>query len=70
MTEISKDDLADLLAELDRPIVDVRADKMKDKRHTILVKGYAFGQFRIQVTDIKRPCSFAPPGHGAIVRQL
>ncbi len=36
----------------------------------IIVRNYMFGQYRIQLTDARRPDPDAPPGHGAIVREL
>ena len=38
--------------------------------YTVLVRSYALGQFRIQLTDIRMPDPYAPPMHGSIVREM
>lgn len=45
-------------------------EEMKCDRHTILVENYMFGQYRIRLTDLTQPDSYAPEGHGSIVREL
>lgn len=37
--------------------------------YTILVYPYAFGQYRIKLTSKLQPDTYAPLGHGAIVRE-
>ena len=41
-----------------------------DEHHTVLVIAYNFGQIRIRITDKRKPDSWAPEGHGSIVREL
>jgi hypothetical protein len=53
-----------------KPLIEVLPDQMCSKTHTILVQGFLFGQYRIQLTRLDRPDPFAPPGHGSIVREL
>lgn len=43
---------------------------MKNPRYTVLVQNYAYGQYRVQLTDRELPDPDAPPGHGSIVRAL
>lgn len=52
------------------PVVEVLRDRMASNRHTVVVRPYTYGQYRIQLTRIDRPDPFAPPGHGSIVREL
>jgi hypothetical protein len=54
----------------DIPVVSVAGDDMISKNHSVLVRPYMFGQYRIQLTRIDRPDPFAPPGHGSICREL
>lgn len=38
--------------------------------YTVLVRSYAFGQYRIQLTDATLPAPYSPQGHGAILREF
>ena len=53
-------------------LVEVEAKDMAAKNRTILVRAYAIGQFRIQITDISQGTGIlgAPPGHGDIVQEM
>lgn len=53
-----------------KPLAEVLPDQMTSKNHTLIVMPYLFGQFRVQLTRLDRPDTFAPPGHGSIVREL
>lgn len=44
--------------------------KLRDRRHTILVRSFLLGQYRIQITAKDRPAADAPDGHGEIVQEL
>ena len=48
----------------------VRSIDMENSNYSVIVQLYLFGQFRIQITDIKTPDPLAPPGHGSIVREM
>jgi len=43
---------------------------MANGNYTVLVRPYTFGQFRIQLTDLRITDDYAPSGHGAIVREM
>lgn len=60
----AEDKIADLI------LYYVPSELMADKNHTILVRPFLLGQYRIQVTDLRRVDPDAPPGHGEIVREL
>lgn len=51
-------------------IGELLADKMVNKRYTIVVRAASGGIFRIQLTDLSRPDPFAPRGHGSVVREV
>lgn len=51
-------------------LVEVRQGTMFSPVHTVLVRPYLYGQFRIQLTRIDKPEPYAPEGHGTIVREL
>lgn len=53
-----------------KPLVNIPPESTVSGRFGILVWNFAFGQFRIQITDSKRHDRFAEPGHGAIIRAL
>lgn len=54
-----------------KPLLEVLPDQMTSKTHTLLIQGYAYGQFRIQLTRLGGlEDRTAPPGHGSIVREL
>lgn len=42
---------------------------LRSPNHTLIVRPYALGQYRIQLTRKDQPDTFAPPGHGSIVRE-
>jgi hypothetical protein len=46
------------------------SEDMKNGNYTIICHPYAFGQIRIQLTDLRKPDNTAPSGHGTIVREL
>lgn len=48
----------------------VIASECVNPRFTVLVRPYAFGQFRIQICDRAQPDPHAPYGCGSIVREL
>lgn len=52
------------------PFTEILPDQMASGRHSILIRPYAYGQLRIQLTRTDRPDGYAPPGHGSIVREL
>lgn len=52
------------------PVTAVASGNMANPRYSILVWPYAFGQYRIQLTDTTRQAPFAPAGHGEIIREL
>lgn len=65
--------MAAVQASLDlasEPLLRFRAQEMANRNFTILVYHYLLGQFRIQLTDLRRPDRFAPEGHGEIVQEL
>lgn len=43
---------------------------MANPKYSILVHSYLGGQFRIQLTRVDLPDSYAPEGHGTIVREM
>lgn len=43
---------------------------MSNDEYSILIRPYAFGQYRIQLTNVTRPALGAPEGHGDIVREM
>lgn len=49
---------------------EVPAGQMTSKTHTVLIRPYAYGQFRIQLTRLDQRDPYAPIGHGGIVREL
>ena len=49
---------------------EVLSNDMTNSDYSILVLPYAFGQFRIQITNVKFRDAYAPVGHGSIVREL
>lgn len=53
---------------MDEPLLEYL--DIRNPRYTVLVVSYAYGQFRIQVTDKEVPDFHARSGHGAIVREL
>ncbi len=60
--------LREELAHLREPLINEFC-KGND-RYGVLVYGYLFGQYRIQLTDRQRPEYGAPDGHGSIVQLL
>jgi len=56
------------LEELNR--TEYFSDDMENKDYTILVEQYMFGQLRIKLCDLRQRDTFAPEGHGSIVREL
>ena len=44
--------------------------EMASDHHTFYVEPYAFGQYRIRITDLRQPDYYAPKGHGSIVQEL
>lgn len=55
----------------DTPIVHQRLPQnMENEGYSILVRPYAFGQYRIQLTKVGLKDPWAPKGHGAIVREM
>ena len=55
---------------IDQILLSVGALGMADKNFTIIVRPFLMGQFRIQITDITKPDSGAPKGHGSIAGQM
>lgn len=51
-------------------ILEYRTGEMRSPRHSLLIRPYAFGQFRIVLTRVDHPDFWAPAGHGAILREL
>lgn len=49
---------------------EILSDEMTNHNYTVLARDYAFGQIRIQLTDLRKPDRYAPEGHGTIVREL
>lgn len=43
---------------------------LQNEAYSLLVEGYAFGQMRIRLTDLRDHDPYAPEGHGGIVREL
>jgi len=62
------DVMRDIDPGYDRPIFE-KTD-LTDPNYTILVLNYAFGQYRIQITDKRLIDPFAPAGHGSIEREM
>lgn len=50
----------------------VLPDQMANKKYSLLVRNYALGQFRVQITDVSNGTgqNGAPPGHGDIVQEM
>lgn len=53
-----------------RIIYEVQPTKMTNADYSVIVWPYAFGQFRIQLTNVAIGDPFAPAPHGAIVREM
>ena len=53
-----------------RPYAHMDKLELAHPDYTVLVEAFAFGQYRIRLTDKTQPDSFAPAGHGSIVREL
>lgn len=51
-------------------IVEVKPHSMENDTYSVLVRPYAFGQYRIQLTNATVNAFGAPEGHGAIVREM
>jgi hypothetical protein len=51
-------------------LLEARAGSAVSPVHSVLVRPYAYGQYRIQLTRTDRPDYDAPEGHGSIVREL
>jgi hypothetical protein len=54
----------------DLPLVQIYAGAMISPRHSVIMRRYLMGQYRIQLTRVDEPDPHAPPGHGTIVREL
>lgn len=50
--------------------LEYRSEDMANPNYTILVYPGTFGLIRINLTDLRQPDSYAPEGHGSIVRIL
>lgn len=46
------------------------APNLLSPHHTVLVRSFLLGQYRIQLTDKRQPDDYAPEGHGTICREL
>lgn len=53
-----------------RPYADLDRLELRHPDYTVLVEAFAFGQFRIRLTDKTKPDPYALSGHGSIVREM
>lgn len=58
------------MSDEDLPLMEIRAGAMISSKHSLIMRRYLVGQYRIQLTRVDQPDPFAPYGHGAIVREL
>ena len=52
------------------PLLEITPNLMQNKNYSILVYPFTFGQFRIRLTNVKIKDSYAPEGHGSIIREM
>lgn len=55
---------------MDDLLTQFQSDQMQNPNYTVLVRNYMLGQFRIQLTDVRRTDPRAPKGHGQIVQEM
>lgn len=55
---------------IDDALMEVRAGAMRSLNHSLIMRAYAYGQYRVQLTRVDLVDPHAPYGHGAIVREL
>ena len=51
-------------------LMEIQPKDMTNSNYSVIVQQFLFGQYRIQLTDVRKPEVGAPPGHGQIVREL
>lgn len=51
-------------------ILDLPAGKLRSSKHSLVIRPYLFGQYRLQLMDVTKFDPHASEGHGSIVREM